>query len=839
MSKPERMSLAFLKDITSDFSSNQILGIGGFGVVYKGVLENGEEVAVKKLINSHVDLDDDQFEKEVAALFGLRHKNIVQLRGYCADSSKECVPVPVPEATGRNKHVLAEIRERLLCLEYMPNKSLRHHISDASCGLEWQVRYDIIMGICSGLHYLHTKHNIAHMDLKPANILLDHNMAPKIADFGTSRFFDTNKSQNMTKNPIGTLAYMAPEYKSHGSISPKADIFSLGVIILELMTGSKLPEYPLSEESVAHLPNEVVGKWRDRLSNAAYSQQVHMCVSIAIECVNYDKDRRPTTGCIIKKLNEVQMASSHPTGSQLFMVLGQNDDPRCCHRNCGCSSHPSKYHTSTWSWVVSTLKILTVPITLFSTGVVAIILVYQQHRMSSWPWVILFAIGAVPDAVLILLNPSSSWCVVLALKVLTALVALLALGVLGLMTTHLIFILPHPRRGSRMTIFTIGSIVAAVLVLLNPTSSWSWVVLTLKVITSLLTLHANGFRDLVATALILNFPNPLRWSRMTLFKGSMLVAVLVLLNPSSSCSWVVLILKVLTALVTLLAIEIVGLLAMARGLFQDLPSPRTWLQVTLFATGYILLVAVLVLSKTRSSWPWVVMTTLNVAQAFITFYVTEAVDRVNIALHDLRSSSRSRSILLFSIKAVLTTIVGVVGLLNNPSNSWSWVVTTLKVIMAPVAFLAIAYTLNSILFCYLSKLGRRSSWTKLVILFAIGAIQAVLILLNPSSLWSWVKVVVTTRLTWYAMGVITVFVLPLRWEPAILLPLFIICAIGAVLAVLVISVVGIFAPVLMVCREIYAGILFFWRHTSAILAAQDHPKQDDRPCVKRGRKSTK
>ncbi|XP_062197762.1 cysteine-rich receptor-like protein kinase 44 isoform X2 [Phragmites australis] len=309
---PERLTLDYLKYITNDFSKEKVLGSGGFGVVYKGVLKNGEAIAVKRLNNIlETHLGDDQFENEVTHLFGLKHKNIVQLRGYCDDAHKQVCRSEQSRSKGRGERVLAEVRERLLCLEYVPNKNLREHISDTSCGLEWHVRYEIIKGICSGLHYLDTECDIAHMDLKPENILLDDNMVPKIADFGTSRLFGENQSRIITKTCRGTFGYMAPEYINDGEITKKVDIFSLGVIILELLTGSKL-EFPRGKEYVARFTKGVVGKWRDRLPNSAYSQQVGICISIGLNCVNSDPNRRPTTGYIIKKLSEVQVGVLAP-----------------------------------------------------------------------------------------------------------------------------------------------------------------------------------------------------------------------------------------------------------------------------------------------------------------------------------------------------------------------------------------------------------------------------------------------------------------------------------------------------------------------------------------------
>ncbi|AQK58671.1 putative receptor-like protein kinase [Zea mays] len=304
---PTCVPLDFLKAITSDFSKEQELGRGGFGVVYKGLLKNGKAIAVKKL--SEMNLDDDQFHNEVTYLFGLKHKNIVQLKAYCAESRWEAIEL-------RRKYVMAESRKRLLCFECINNKSLDKHLSAESHGVEWHIRYEIIKGICHGLHYLHTDCQIVHLDLKPENILLDDNMEPKITDFGMSRLFGLQQSKIITKTCGGTLGYMAPEYLLKGLISVKADIFSLGVIIIEVMTGGR--NYPTCEKSCEQFAVDVVGRWRKRLLEEAgrytplekYVEQVETCILIGLMCVDDDPNKRPTTLDIIERLTKVDVTNT-------------------------------------------------------------------------------------------------------------------------------------------------------------------------------------------------------------------------------------------------------------------------------------------------------------------------------------------------------------------------------------------------------------------------------------------------------------------------------------------------------------------------------------------------
>ncbi|OEL18806.1 putative cysteine-rich receptor-like protein kinase 39, partial [Dichanthelium oligosanthes] len=214
-------------------------------------------------------------------LIRVEHKNIVRLLGYCSDTQQKVV-----DYNGRL--VLADIRRRFLCFEYAPNKSLDDYLKDESHGSEWDTRYQLIEGICQGLHYLHKKENITHLDLKPGNILLDVNMVPKITDFGLSRRFSGAESRIITKTLCGSLGYIAPELLERGEISMKSDIFSLGVIIRNLLTGSK----DLS----------VFENWHE--SRDIDCPRFKRCIKIAQLCVNRDPRKRPTIDSIMNMLNE-------------------------------------------------------------------------------------------------------------------------------------------------------------------------------------------------------------------------------------------------------------------------------------------------------------------------------------------------------------------------------------------------------------------------------------------------------------------------------------------------------------------------------------------------------
>ncbi|KAL0326625.1 UNVERIFIED_CONTAM: Cysteine-rich receptor-like protein kinase [Sesamum angustifolium] len=197
MSATESLQYDFgkIRAATDDFSDANKLGQGGFGVVYKGKLENGKEIAVKRYL--------------------------VRLLGFALEGT-----------------------ERLLIYEFVQKASLDHFIFDRirRFYIDWDRRYKIIGGIARGLLYLHrdSRFRIIHRDLKASNILLDGEMNPKIADFGTARLFDQDdQSAGCASKIVGTYGYMAPEYANHGQISVKTDVFSFGVLVLEIVSGRK------------------------------------------------------------------------------------------------------------------------------------------------------------------------------------------------------------------------------------------------------------------------------------------------------------------------------------------------------------------------------------------------------------------------------------------------------------------------------------------------------------------------------------------------------------------------------------------------------------------------
>ncbi|KAM0063417.1 putative protein kinase RLK-Pelle-DLSV family [Helianthus debilis subsp. tardiflorus] len=189
-------SLSTILHATNNFSFNNKLGEGGFGPVYKGVLEDGQEIAVKRLAKTSTQ-GLHEFKNEVISISKLQHQNLVKLLGCCIEGD-----------------------EKMLIYEYMPNRGLDSFIFDTTPKelLGWRARYHIINGIARGLLYLHqdSRLRIIHRDLKASNILLDKDMNPKISDFGMARIFEGDQIEANTNRVVGTYGYMAPEYAGDG-----------------------------------------------------------------------------------------------------------------------------------------------------------------------------------------------------------------------------------------------------------------------------------------------------------------------------------------------------------------------------------------------------------------------------------------------------------------------------------------------------------------------------------------------------------------------------------------------------------------------------------------------
>ncbi|KAL1818910.1 hypothetical protein ACET3Z_013779 [Daucus carota] len=219
--------VAELEQATKGFSKKNLIGQGGFGVVYKGTLLDGSVVAVKQLLDMDINGDDEEFTNEAEIISKIRHRNLLALRGFCVES----------DAIKGNR--------RYLVYDYMSNGSLDEHLfyeeGNTRKPLDWPLRKNIIIDVAKGLAYLHygIKPAIYHRDIKTTNILLDSEMKARLADFGLAKQ-TTEGESHLTTKVAGTYGYLAPEYALYGQLTEKSDVYSFGIIILEIMSGRKV-----------------------------------------------------------------------------------------------------------------------------------------------------------------------------------------------------------------------------------------------------------------------------------------------------------------------------------------------------------------------------------------------------------------------------------------------------------------------------------------------------------------------------------------------------------------------------------------------------------------------
>ncbi|KAJ7954273.1 Receptor-like kinase [Quillaja saponaria] len=285
---------------TKDFHPNHKLGGDGFGPVYKGKLNDGREIAVKKLSHNSRQ-GKEEFKNEANLLACVQHRNVVNLLGYCVHDV-----------------------EKLLVYEYVSNESLDKLLfkSNRRENLEWKRRFGIITGTARGLLYLHEdSHNcIIHRDIKASNILLDDKWVPKIADFGMARLFAKDETHVNTR-VASTNGYMAPEYVMHGYLSVKADVFSFGVLILELISGQRNSAFNLrvDAQNLLDWAYKLYKKGRSleimdpSLATSAATEQVAMCIQIGLLCTQGDPQLRPIMRRVVVMLSKKPGNMEEPT----------------------------------------------------------------------------------------------------------------------------------------------------------------------------------------------------------------------------------------------------------------------------------------------------------------------------------------------------------------------------------------------------------------------------------------------------------------------------------------------------------------------------------------------
>ncbi|CAI9087670.1 OLC1v1021803C1 [Oldenlandia corymbosa var. corymbosa] len=297
---------------TDNFSQANKLGQGGFGSVYKGTLVEGQDIAVKRLSKTSGQ-GVEEFKNEVRLIAKLQHRNLVRLLGCCVDAE-----------------------EKMLIYEYMENKSLDSILfnQEKSSLLNWQSRFNIICGIARGLLYMHqdSRFRIIHRDLKASNILLDKEMIPKISDFGMARIFGGDETEASTRRVVGTYGYMSPEYAMDGIFSVKSDVFSFGVLVLEIVSGKK-------NRGFYHVNNQLnllsyawklwrEGRGLELLDSTAGekfdSYEVMRCIQVGLLCVQEHAEDRPDMANVVLLLR--CESAPVPNPKHPGFILGRRPD---------------------------------------------------------------------------------------------------------------------------------------------------------------------------------------------------------------------------------------------------------------------------------------------------------------------------------------------------------------------------------------------------------------------------------------------------------------------------------------------------------------------------------
>ncbi|XP_027915412.1 probable LRR receptor-like serine/threonine-protein kinase RFK1 isoform X2 [Vigna unguiculata] len=288
-SKMGTFTLEQIREATEDFSPVNKIGEGGFGPVYKGQLSDGTLVAVKQL-SSKSRQGNREFLNEIGLISCLQHPNLVKLHGCCIEGD-----------------------ELMLVYEYMENNSLAQALfgSKDELKLDWPTRLRICIGIAKGLAFLHeeSRLKIVHRDIKANNVLLDGNLNPKISDFGLARLDDEEKT-HITTRIAGTIGYMAPEYALWGHLSYKADVYSYGVVVLEVVSGKSNKNYIPSDNHVClldkacHLQRResLIELVDERLGSEVKPTEAIILMKVALLCTDVSPSLRPTMSEVVNML---------------------------------------------------------------------------------------------------------------------------------------------------------------------------------------------------------------------------------------------------------------------------------------------------------------------------------------------------------------------------------------------------------------------------------------------------------------------------------------------------------------------------------------------------------
>ncbi|XVE67655.1 hypothetical protein DITRI_Ditri09bG0005400 [Diplodiscus trichospermus] len=315
-----------LKNATKDFTEESLIGRGGFGAVYKGQLEStGQVVAVKQLDKTGLQ-GEKEFLVEVLMLSLLRHPNLVNLIGYCAEGD-----------------------QRLLVYEYMLQGSLEdhlHYLKPDQKPLDWNTRMNIAAAAAKGLEYLHSEANppVIYRDLKSSNILLGEGFNPKLSDFGLAKFGPSGDKSHVSTRIMGTHGYCAPEYLTSGKLTMKSDIYSFGVVLLELITGRKALDHNRAREERFLVDwarpllkdGTNILNFADPLLRGHFSKStMKKALEVAFLCIQENANSRPSISDVVLALDYLTSHPYNPNEPKRVSVKGpeNNDSPKATTRS--------------------------------------------------------------------------------------------------------------------------------------------------------------------------------------------------------------------------------------------------------------------------------------------------------------------------------------------------------------------------------------------------------------------------------------------------------------------------------------------------------------------------
>ncbi|XP_065854622.1 proline-rich receptor-like protein kinase PERK8 [Euphorbia lathyris] len=302
-----------LVQATNGFSAKNLLGEGGFGCVYKGILVDGREVAVKQL-KIGGSQGEREFQAEVEIISRVHHRHLVSLVGYCSSQN-----------------------QRLLVYEFVPNDTLHYHLhAEERPVMDWAIRVRVAAGAARGIAYLHEDCHprIIHRDIKSSNILLDSNFEARVADFGLAKIaLELDSNTHVSTRVMGTFGYMAPEYATSGKLTEKSDVYSFGVMLLELITGRRPVDasQPMGDESLVEWARPLLTEALDnedftalvdhRLENKYVAREMFRMIEAAAACVRHSAAKRPRMSQVVRALDSLDESSDLSNG----MKPGQSE----------------------------------------------------------------------------------------------------------------------------------------------------------------------------------------------------------------------------------------------------------------------------------------------------------------------------------------------------------------------------------------------------------------------------------------------------------------------------------------------------------------------------------